>query len=140
MASEIACPHVTIPGMGRSLSLIGITLVVAVGGYLYTQQASGVMPGGGTPKAAIDVTRVRMDLMALANAERTYFATNGTYASLEELRAHGDAHMVRDSRPHFAYSAETSARGFTIIASYSGPDTSVPPRITIDETMTVRTE
>ena len=115
-------------------------LALAVGAYLYSKQASDITPGGGTPTTTIDVTGVRMDLIAIANAERMYFASNGRYASLNELRANGDTQITRDSRPNFTYSAETSDSGFTIIANYSGPDPNAPKRLSIDETLTVRTD
>ena len=124
--------------MGRGIGFISLILAVAVGAHLYSKQASDVTPGGGTPMTAIDLTGVRMDLIAIANAERTYFATNGKYASLNGLRENGD--IIRDSRPNFTYSAETSDSGFKIIANYSGPDPNAPKRISIDETLTIRTE
>jgi hypothetical protein len=80
-----------------------------------------------------------MDLMALANAERTYFATNGKYGTLDELRAGGEAQITRE-RPNFAYSAEVSGNGFKVIATYSGPDPNAPKRVTIDQTMAINLE
>jgi hypothetical protein len=124
--------------MGRGIGFISLILALAVGAYLYSKQSSDITPGGGTPMTAIDLTGVRMDL--IANAERTHFSTNGKYASLNELRANGDTQITRDSRPNFTYSAETSDSGFTIIANYSGPDPNAPKRLSIDETLTVRTD
>ncbi len=126
--------------MGRGIGFIGLILALAVGGYLYTEQASDIIPGAGTPTTAVDLTAVRLDLRAIANAERIYFATNGNYAALDELRAGGDTHITRDARPNFTYSVETSAAGFRVIANYTGPDPNAPRRISIDETLTVRTE
>ena len=126
--------------MGRGIGFISLILAVAVGAQLYSKQVSNISPGGGTPITAIDVTGVRMDLIAIANAERTYFATNGKFASLDELRANGDTHITRDGRANFSYSAETSDRGFRIIANYSGPDPNATKHISIDETLTVRSE
>ena len=115
-------------------------LAVAVGGYLYTAQTRGITSGGDAPTSTIDVTSVRMDLIAIANAERAYFATNGKYASLDELLANGDTQITRDRRPNYTYSAETSNTGFRIIASYSGPDPNATKLISVDETLTVRTD
>jgi hypothetical protein len=79
-----------------------------------------------------------MDLLALANAERIFYATNARYTSLEELRAAGD--VTRLGRPNFTYSAETTDTGFTIVATYSGEDKQAPRRISVDQTLTIRSE
>ena len=126
--------------MGRGIGFISLILAVAVGGYLYSQQTRDITSGGDRPTSAIDVTSVRMDLIAIANAERAYFATNGKYASLDELLANGDTQITRDRRPNYTYSAETSNTGFRIIANYSGPDPNATQRISVDETLTVRTD
>jgi Tfp pilus assembly protein PilE len=124
--------------MGRSFGLIAVMIVVVIGGYLYTKQMQGIMPGGTTPKTTIDVTAVRNDLMAIANAERRYWATKATYASLEELRANGD--ILIPSRANYVYSAENSDSSFKIIAIYSGADRNAPKRISVDDTMALKIE
>ena len=126
--------------MGRGIGFISLILALAVGAYLYSSLAGNATPGGGGPADAIDVTSVRMDLIAIARAECTYFATNGKYASLDELRANGDTQITRDRRPNYRYSAETSNSGFRIVADYTGPDPDATQRISVDETLTVRTE
>lgn len=124
--------------MGRSFGLLAMMIVVGVGLFLYSTQARNITPDDGMPAAVADVTGVRMDLLALANAERIFYASNARYASLDELRDLGD--ITRVSRPNFTYSAETSESGFTIIATYSGEDREAPRRITVDHTLTIRTE
>ena len=66
-----------------------LTLVIAVGigMYIYSQQAqsSSAAAGANNPKAAINITGVRSDLLSIASAERRYYATEGKYASLDEL-------------------------------------------------------
>ncbi len=122
--------------MGRGFGFIGLIGVVAIGGYLYTQQVRSVTVGGGsTPATTIDVTAVRTDLLALANGERQYFASSGKYASLDELQSNGGIRVP--SRPNYSYSAETAENGFKIVATYSGPDPKAPKRIAIDETMAI---
>lgn len=124
--------------MGRSFGFLASMIVVAVGMFLYSTQARNIAPEDGMPAAVADVTGVRMDLLALANAERTFYATNARYAPLEELRDLGE--ITRVGRPNFTYSAETSENGFTIIATYSGEDLEAPRRITVDQSLTIRTE
>jgi hypothetical protein len=124
--------------MGKAFGLVMLLVVVAVGGYLYTKQIESVTAVGSNPQTTVEVTGVRNDLLAIANAERQYFASNGKYASLDELRA--GTGIPIPGRPNFAYSAETTDAGFKIIAVYSGPDAKAPKRMTIDETMSLTTD
>ncbi len=112
--------------------------VVAMGGYLYTKQAKSVTSVGSNPQTTVEVTGVRNDLLAIANAERRYFASNGKYVSLDELRTGGDISVP--ARPNYTYSAQTTESTFKIIAVYSGPDAKAPKRITVDETMAITTD
>jgi hypothetical protein len=124
--------------MGRSFGFIALVVVVGAGAYIYMHQAQSLSGVAGNPLTAVDVTGVRNDLMAMAGAERRYFATNSKYATLDDLRTNGDIHIP--SRENYSYSAQTSDVGFKIIAVYSGPDSKAPKRIVIDETMSMTTE
>jgi hypothetical protein len=124
--------------MGRTFGLISVVVVVGIGGYVYTRQAQSVTSVGSNPETTVDVLAVRNDLMAIANAERRYWATNARYASLDELRAGGDIEVPH--RESFDYSVETSDTGFRIVASYSGSDPDAPRRISVNEAMTMTTE
>lgn len=126
--------------MSRTLGLIGVLIALAIGAYLYTQQAKQASPAGaGNVRPTIDVAGVKSDLLVLANAERGQFALEGKYASLEELVAKGSVSMR--SRPPYRYSAEVSETGFRITATYEGPPASGAPRtISIDESMQIRVE
>ena len=126
--------------MGRALGFIGVLIAVAIGGYIYTKQTQSVAPGGTTPQTTIDVTGVRNDLIAIASAERRYFATNSKYATIDELRSNGDISLATNGRAGYSYSSEVSDSGFKIVATYSGPDANAPKRISVDETMAVKTE
>lgn len=126
--------------MGRAFGFIGLLIAVAIGGYLYTRQTQALGPGGATPKTTIDVTGARNDLIAIANAERRYWATNSKYVSLDELRSNGDISLATNGRGGYAYTVETSESGFKVVATYGGPDANAPKRLSVDETMTVKTE
>jgi len=112
--------------------------VVAIGGYLYTRQLQTVTPVGTAPTTAIDVIAVRNDLLAIANAERRYWATNARYASLDELQTNGDIQV--HNRSHYVYSVNAGETSFKIIATYSGPDPKAPKLISVDETMALQTK
>jgi hypothetical protein len=124
--------------MGRALGFIVLVIVVAVGGYLYMKQAESVTSVGSNPQTTVDVTAVRNDLMAIAKAERNYFASNGKYVSLNELQSGGD--ITIRNRANYSYSAETTDSSFKIIAVYSGPDAKAPKRMTVDEMMAMTAE
>src|SRR5437667_2349259 len=106
--------------MGRAFGFVFVMIAVAVGGYVYMNQLRTVTAGGTTPKVTIEVTAVRNDLLAMANAERRYWAANAKYASLDELRNNGDIPIP--SRGNYAFSADAGDNNFKIIATYSGSD------------------
>lgn len=127
--------------MGKSLGFVGLLVVLAIGGYLYTHQ--GGSPGQTTAAAvsSVDVAAVKSDLLVLANAERSQFALEGKYLPLDELVSKGVVTMSRTSRPPYTYSAEVGGSSFRIVATYRGtPQPGAPRRISIDDTMQVSTE
>ncbi len=125
--------------MARLFGFISILIVVAIGMYIYSKQvqSSSSALGGSNPKAAIDITGVKNDLIGIAGAERRYFATEGKYASLDELIS-SNYITVRD-RPPYTYDIQTSDSGFRVIATRSGDDGSgAPAQMSVDESMTFR--
>jgi hypothetical protein len=124
--------------MGRALGFVGLLIALAIGGYLYTQQIKSVAPAGGSPKQAIDVTGVKNDLIAIANAELRYWATNARYASLEELRANGDIRQSMEGPYH--YSLEYSENAFRLTATYTGDDPAAVKTLSIDESLQLTSE
>src|SRR5437867_7034000 len=124
--------------MRRAVGFVAMLSVVAIGGYLYTRQLQTVTPVGTAPTTAIDVIAVRNDLLAIANAERRYWATNARYASLDELQTNGDIQVP--NRSHYVYSVNAGETSFKIIATYSGPDPKAPKLISVDETMALQTK
>ncbi len=124
--------------MSRALGLIGVLIAAAIGFYLYTQQAQTASQGTANPRQTIDVAGVKNDLIAIAQAERRYFATEARYASIDELRSHGDISMPTNGRGPFTYSAEVSESGFRILATYTGPaGPDAAQNLSIDETMQI---
>ncbi len=128
--------------MTRVLGLLGLLIALAIGWYVYTQQAQTVSSaaGGPTPRAAIDVAGVRNDLLAFANAEKQQFALDGKYLPLDDLRAKGTA-LPQDHRGPWSYSADVSDTSFRITASYSGPEMpGAPKSLSIGENMQIQTQ
>ena len=124
--------------MGRSAGFIGLVIVVAVVGYMYTSQLKQVAADGNAPATAISVTGVRNDLLAMAKSEQRYMVSHPAYASLDELRSDGDIHVP--NRPDFIYTIDADSSHFTITATYTGPDPKAPRRIRVDDSMTITQE
>src|SRR5438105_2836377 len=118
--------------MGRALGFISLLIVMAVVVYLYMKNTVAVAPGAETgaasPRAIIDTTGVKNDLIAMAQAERRYFATNSKYASLDELKSNGDMSVSPGGRANYSYDATYSDTDFHITATYHGPEANNVPK------------
>lgn len=123
----------------RAVGLVALLGVMAAGLFVYRSAVTGsgdITQGTGNVRAAADLTGVRTDLLAIAQAERAHMALNWRYASLEDLRASGELSMdPRVGRPGYTYAAETSDQTFLITARYTGPANM--PTLSIDERMQV---
>jgi len=127
--------------MGRAVGLIGVLIAVCVGFYLYTKQAQSVTPtGAGSPKAAIDLTGVKNDLINIAKAEKGHFATDGKYLTFEELTSSGDLSMSASNRGGYTYSIEVGGNSFKVVATYGGTVEGYPKTMWCDDSMTVHQE
>jgi len=127
--------------MSRLFSFISIIIVMGAGLYIYSKQvqSTSVPAGANNPKAAINITGVRTDLMAIAQAERRYLASEGKYASLDELISNNYI-TVAHQRPPYNYEVETNSSGFRVIATRSGDDGSgTPAQLSVDENMEFQT-
>lgn len=126
--------------MSRVFGFLSVVVVLAAGMYIYSRQAhdSSAAMGTNNPKAAINITAVRNDLMSIAQAERGYFALEGKYASLDELISNRSLSIARQ-RPPYSYTVETGGNGFQVIATRNGEDNSgAPAQISVDENMEFR--
>jgi hypothetical protein len=125
--------------MGRSLGIIGVLIVLVVGSYLYIQQTKSSSMGTGNPRAVIDITGVKMDLLHMAQAERAFFARENHYASLDDLHASGDLTVFQNHRGPYTYSVSFTDNSFRITATYSGPpNPEAASSLSIDENMQVQ--
>jgi hypothetical protein len=123
--------------MTRLFGFVGVLAALAAGMYIYAKQAqsTSAVAGANNPKAAVNIIGVRSDLMSIAQAERSYFATEGKYGSLDELVS-SHALSVLGHRPPYTYDVETSGSGFRVTATRSGDDNSgTPAELSVDENM-----
>jgi len=125
--------------MGRAFGFISLIVVLGIGAYIYMRQTQGVMSAGSSnPTATVDLIGVRNDLLAIAQAERSHAAAQGSYVPIETLRSQGELTMTRDNRGPYNYSAEISDSAFRIVATYAGPASSgMPQTLSVDQTMQV---
>jgi len=125
--------------MGRAFGFLTLIVVVAAGAYIYMRQTQSAMTAGtSNPTATADLMGVRNDLLAIAQAERSHAALQGSFVSIDALRSGGDLTMARNNRGPYNYSAEISDSAFRIVATYSGPENSgMPGTLSIDQSMQI---
>ncbi len=123
--------------MGRLIGFVGTVVTLAIGMYIYSLQVKTLRPGagGGNSEDVVTITGVKNDLIGIANAERAYMATEGKYASLDELKA-GNYISIRAERPPYVYDVETTSSSFRATASRTTKG--APAQLWITETMEVQ--
>src|SRR5271166_5019152 len=96
--------------MGRVFGFVGTIVTMAIGMYIYSLQVKAITPGAGSgnPEDVTTITGVKNDLIGIANAERGYLASQGKYASLDELIS-GNYITIKAERPPYTYDVETSS-------------------------------
>jgi hypothetical protein len=127
--------------MGRVFGFLSIIVVLGVGMYIYSKQvqSSSAPAGANNPKAAINITGVKADLISIASAERRYYASEGKYASFDELISTNYITVARQ-RPPYTYEIQTGSSGFRVVATRSGDNTSgTPAQLSVDENMDFQT-
>jgi hypothetical protein len=127
-------------------SLVGlmVTAALGMGIYMYTLKQAAPAPGMVVTQT-ISIVGVKNDLASIAQAERMYFAQNGSYADLPTLISSGTMNLTRTGRDGYTYSLETSGSTFTATATYTAPPIDNPghvtpphfPTYTVDQTMEV---
>jgi hypothetical protein len=123
--------------MMRAFGILGVVIVLCVGYFVYQRSATEVTEtGGGSPQEQIDVAAIRQRLLTIAQTERQYQASNGKYATLEELAGANLLPGGTEQRG-YRYTAEVRSTGFTITATPTDPNKQDWPTLEITETMTV---
>jgi hypothetical protein len=102
----------------RVLGFLGTVITVAIGMYIYSLQIKTLQPsvGSGNSGEVATITGVKNDLIGIANAERTYLASQGKYGSLDELIS-GNYVTVKGERPPYIYEVEINSNGFRATAT-----------------------
>src|SRR5215469_2439463 len=105
------------------MRFIGLLLALAaagLGAYFYFKQMPKTDEGT-APTQAINLTGVRMDLLQIAQAERTYAAMNSHCATMDELISSRSLNMQRLEREGYTYTVACSGSDadFTVTARHS---------------------
>lgn len=124
--------------MKATAGFLGIVLALGVALYLYNAQLkSTVAPGAASPQEQIDVTGIRMALLEIATAERTYVAAHGTYGTFEQLRADGAPALGTDRRGYTFQLDVNGSQGFKATATPTDSNTQGWPTLSIDASMQI---
>jgi len=127
--------------MSRLFGFLSVIIVMAIGMYIYSKQiqSTSAEAGASSPQGAINITGVKSDLISIASAERRYFATEGKYASLDELISSNTITVARQ-RPPYSYAIELGNGGFRVVATRSGQNLAgTPAQLSVDENMEFQT-
>ena len=95
--------------------------------------------GAATPTQTIDVVGVKNDLLAIAQAERTYQVEHGSVGSLDELVSSGAMSMKKSGRDGYTYGVESSGDGFRVTA-HCPSGLAGCTNFVVDQSMEVRPE
>ena len=124
--------------MKATAGFLGIVLALGVALYLYNAQLkSSVTPGAASPQETIDVTGIRMALLEIGTAQRTYVAAHGTYGTFEQLRADGAPALGTDRRGYTFQLELNGSQGFTVTAKPIGANKQGWPTLSIDASMQI---
>ena len=123
----------------RASGLIGLLISVLIVGCATWFYLTRSMPAGSqrNPVQAIDTTGAQSSLLTIAQAERSYFAEHGSYASLDELTSSGALPTARTQRAGYTFSVETSASGFSATARCQPASGQTCTSFAVDETLSV---
>jgi hypothetical protein len=117
--------------------ILAMVISMAIGVYIYSLQVKTLTPvaGPGNAEEVALITGVKNDLIGIANAERGYLASQGKYASLEELTA-GNYLTMKGERPPYIYDVEVNTGSFRATATRTTKG--APAQLWITETMQVQ--
>jgi hypothetical protein len=123
--------------MRAMATVLGLVIVVGGGYFVYNAYLSSRGLTTAPPQQQIDLVGVQGDLLTMANAERQYLATRGTYATLEQLQQEGLLTGGTERRGYTYTAVVDGATAFTITGTPTSPVNAGWPVMTIDHTLQV---
>jgi hypothetical protein len=125
----------------RALALILVAAAIVGGIYFFYVKKMPTTDSGTAPTQAIGLTGVRMDLNQIAQAERTYVASNGHCVNLDELSSSGLMNLAKTERDGYSYEIHCgSGSEFSVVARHAPAPPESPiryPILSIDQNMQV---
>jgi hypothetical protein len=125
----------------RAFALLLVAAIIMGGIYFFYFKKMPTTDSGTAPTQAISLTGVRMDITQIAQAERTYVATNAKCATLDELSSSGLINLARTERDGYTYEVRCgSGNEFSVIAHHAPapPDSPIRyPTLAVDQNMQV---
>jgi hypothetical protein len=119
-------------------TVLGLLIAVAIVWFVVKAEFSQGPAGSAPPAETIDVVGVKSDLLAIAQAEKIYMASHGSYVSVDDLQQDGSITFSGANRRGYNYTAEVDdGQHFKITASPTDPAKAGWPTLSIDETMQV---
>lgn len=120
----------------RIFGILGVVIVLGVGFFVYQRSIADVSEDG-SPQELIDTTAIRQRLLTIAQTERQYQASNGKYATLEQL---ADDNLLPGGTEQrgYTFTASVTSTGFTITATPTAADKADWPTLEVTESMQVR--
>ena len=117
--------------------LLSVVIALGAGYWFYAKNVKTTLTPG-APQTVISTVGVKSNLLSMAQAERVYQASHGSYASLDELYSSGALTVRKSGRDGYTYSSEASAEGFTITARCEPQPNTPCPSFSIDQDMQVQ--
>lgn len=114
--------------------------MLALAGALYIYNTQLTTAGGASaasPQEQIDVTGIRMALLEIAQAQRTYVAAHGMYGTFEQLRAEGAPALGTDRRGYTFQLELNGSQNFKATAVPADSSRQGWPTLTIDASMQI---
>ena len=119
-------------------TILVLVIVAAVIWFVVKSQFSSGPAGTRPPAETVNVVGVKSDLLAIAQAERIYLASHGSYGSIAELQQDGSLAFAGVNRRGYNYNAEVDdGQHFKVTAAPVDPAKAGWPTLSIDETMQV---
>jgi hypothetical protein len=126
--------------MGKLAGVL-VFAAVALGAYYFYLKKLPTSDDKTAATQAISLTGVRMDLLEIANAERSNIALNGNCISLNELVSSGALSLAQKGRDGYTYEVSCGSQNFRVTAEHPpAPDASGIryPKLAVDGSMEVR--
>ena|ERR1700722_8873839 len=124
-------------GLGSLVGLLVVALIAVMTYKYYFQKVE--LTSGMTPTQTINMVGVKNDLLAIAQAERTYQAEHGAYVSFSDLTSSGALAISSAGRDGYVYDVDLSGGGFRVFTHCPATTNPGCQNYSVDQTMEVQT-